>query len=142
LNELDKPILRTLTAYKDAVFTRDVDAFIALYDQDVRVFDMWGTWEYNGADAWRGVISQWFATLGTERVAVDTDDVQIIVAQDVAILHTFVAYKAMSAEGGELRSMHNRMTWGLRQKSGFWKIVHEHTSAPVDFATAKVILQR
>lgn len=142
MNDLDKPILRILTAYKDAVFTKDVDAFIALYDQDVRVFDMWGKWEYNSAHTWRGAISQWFATLGTERVAVDTDDVQIIVAKDVAILHTFVAYKAMSAEGGELRSMHNRMTWGLRQKGRFWKIVHEHTSAPVDIATAKVMLQR
>ena len=38
--------------------------------------------------------------------------------------------------------MQNRLTWVLKQKDGAWKIVHEHTSAPVDFETAKVILQR
>jgi ketosteroid isomerase-like protein len=38
--------------------------------------------------------------------------------------------------------MHNRLTWALKQENGAWKIVHEHTSAPVDFKTSKVILQR
>ena len=48
----------------------------------------------------------------------------------------------LSAEGRELRAMHNRLTWALKQENGAWKIVHEHISAPVDFKTSKVILRR
>ena len=63
-------------------------------------------------------------------------------AQDVAVAHAFVTYKGLSAEGRELRAMHNRLTWALKQENGAWKIVHEHISAPADFKTSKDILQR
>jgi uncharacterized protein (TIGR02246 family) len=142
VNELERPVLRVFEAYKAAVFAKDVEAFLAQYDEDVHVFDMWGEWSYNGLEAWRGMVSDWFGTLGTERVAVGLDDLQTIVAQDVAVAHAFVTYKGLSAEGRELRAMHNRLTWALKQKNGVWKIVHEHTSAPVNFKTSKVILQR
>jgi uncharacterized protein (TIGR02246 family) len=142
VNELERPVLRVFEAYKAAVFAKNVEAFLALYDQDVYVFDMWGEWSYNGLEAWRGMVTDWFGTLGTERVAVGLDDLHTIVAQDVAVAHAFVTYKGVSAEGRELRAMHNRVTWALKLESGAWKIVHEHTSAPVDFTTSKVILQR
>lgn len=142
MNELEQPILRVLDVYKAAVFAKDVDAFVALYDQDVRVFDMWGEWSYNGVEAWRVMVMEWFGSLGDERVAVDMDRVQTIVAHDIAIVHAFVIFKGVSAEGKELRAMHNRLTWALKQTGDVWKIVHEHTSAPVDFGTSKVILHR
>jgi uncharacterized protein (TIGR02246 family) len=142
VNDLEKPILDVLDAYKAAVFAKDVDAFVALYDRDVCVFDMWGEWSYDGAQAWRGMVAGWFGTLGAERVAVDFDAMRVILAQDLANVHAFVSYTGVSAEGRELRAMHNRLTWALNQKSGAWKIVHEHTSAPVDFTTSKVLLQR
>jgi ketosteroid isomerase-like protein len=53
-----------------------------------------------------------------------------------------VTYKGLSAEGRGLRAMHNRLTWALKQENSAWKIVHEHTTAPVDFKSSKVILQR
>ena len=43
---------RTLTAYAQAVRAKDVEAFAALYDPDVHVFDMWGTWSLRGLPAW------------------------------------------------------------------------------------------
>jgi ketosteroid isomerase-like protein len=75
-------------------------------------------------------------------VVVDMDRVQSIVTSDVAIVHAFVTYRGLSAEGSELRAMHNRLTWALIRKDGVWKVVHEHTSAPVDFETSMVVLQR
>jgi uncharacterized protein (TIGR02246 family) len=131
-----------LEAYQAAVFAKDVDAFVALYDQDVCVFDLWGEWSYNGVEAWRALVNDWFGSLGAERVVVDMDGVQTMVAQDVAVAHAFVTYKGVSAEGEELRVMQNRLTWALKQTEGAWKIVHEHSSAPVDAETSKVILQR
>ena len=54
-----------------------------------------------------------------------------------------VADHQVEREGKELRSMDNRITWVLRKNSeGAWKIVHEHTSAPVDFETGKATLRR
>jgi ketosteroid isomerase-like protein len=112
VNEAEKPILGALDGYRAAVFTKDAAAFVALYDRDVRVFDMWGECSYVGVEAWRGMAKDWFASLGAERVAVDVDGVQTI---------------------------RDRLTWAPRRKDGAWKIVHEHTSAPVDFKTSKLI---
>ena len=141
MNE-EQPATQVLRAYKAAVFAKDVDAFVALYDQNVRIFDMWGRWSYSGAEAWREMVTDWFGSLGTERVEVKLSDVQLTSTRDVAVAHAFVTYTGLSAEGEKLRAMQNRVTMVLEQKDGIWKIVHEHSSAPADFETLKVILKR
>jgi ketosteroid isomerase-like protein len=35
-----------------------------------------------------------------------------------------------------------RVTWSLARRESAWKIVHEHTSAPIGFKDLKAILQR
>jgi uncharacterized protein (TIGR02246 family) len=131
-----------LDEYREAVLAKDVHRFIAIFADDVRVFDMWGTWSHDGIDAWREMAEGWFGSLGDERVRVDFDDVQTTVGEDVAVLSAFVTFAGLSADGEELRSMNNRLTWGLRTVDGTWKVVHEHTSAPVEMATGKVDLRR
>jgi uncharacterized protein (TIGR02246 family) len=136
-------IEQVLDGYAAAVRGKDVDGFVALYANDVRVFDMWGRWAYEGANAWRAMAEEWFGSLGDEQVAVEFEDFQTIVGDDVAIADAFVTYKGLSAEGAELRAMNNRLTWALRKTAGDgWEIVHEHSSAPIDFDTGKVQLQR
>jgi uncharacterized protein (TIGR02246 family) len=143
LGVVDQSIKPIVDGYAAAVLAKDVDAFVALYDPDVQVFDMWGEWGYRGADAWRTMVTEWFGSLGTDRVAVEMDDVQSVASDDLAVVHAFVTYKGFSAEGQELRAMTNRLSWALRRQSkGEWKIVHEHSSAPADFETSKVILER
>ena len=122
------PIARVLDSYKAAVAAKDVEAFVALYDDDVRVFDLWGRWSYEGIDAWRAMVTEWFGSLGSERVAVELNDVRTVVGDDVAVVHAFITYRGLSSDGGELRAMDNRMTWGLRRDGEAWRIVHEHTS--------------
>jgi ketosteroid isomerase-like protein len=138
----EKAIRKTLDGYKASVFAKDVDAIVALYGPDARIFDMWGEWAYEGAESWRRMVAEWFGSLGTERVRVEFDDVRTVAAGDVAMVHAFVTYKGLSAEGAELRAMTNRLTWKLRQRDGALKIIHEHTSAPADFKTGKIIPQR
>ena len=142
---LERPprhVLQVLDDYRSAVLAKDVDAFVALYDDDVRVFDMWGTWSYDGIAAWRAVAASWFDSLGSERVLVEFGDAQVRAAQDIAVIHVFVVYRGVSAEGTERRSMTNRMTLALWRTAGLWKIVHEHTSAPADHESAKLILSK
>jgi uncharacterized protein (TIGR02246 family) len=138
----DSAVHQVLEGYKAAVFAKDVDAFIALYDADVQVFDMWGQWSHRGLAAWRAMATEWFGSLGTERVVVDFSEVHTVVSPDLAVAHAFVTYTALGVDGATLRSLNNRMTLALRPQGGAWKIVHEHTSAPIDGETTKAIFKR
>lgn len=138
----DSAVRQVLEGYKAAVFAKDVDAFIALYDADLQVFDMWGQWSHRGLAAWRAMAAEWFGSLGTERVVVDFSEVHTVVSPDLAVAYAFVTYMAVGADGATLRSLDNRMTLALRPQGGAWKIVHEHTSAPIDGETTKAIFKR
>ena len=142
MDRLDNPVLQVLEDYKAAVWAKNVDSFVALYDRDTVVFDMWGAWSHNGIAAWRPAAEGWFASLGKERVKVDFSDAQTIVAADLAVIHAFATYQAVDADGLELRSMDNRLTMTLRREADGWKIVHQHTSSPIEAGTAQVMFRR
>src|SRR6185436_225566 len=110
--------------------------------EDVHVFDMWGSWEYRGLPAWRAMAAGWFASLGDERVRVRVDGLQVQMGADIAAAQAFLSFTAESADGKPLRSLDNRISIVLRRSGEAWKIVHEHTSAPVNFETGKVSLRR
>jgi uncharacterized protein (TIGR02246 family) len=132
-----------LKAYAAAVRAKEVDAFMDLYADDVRNFDLWSEWSYDGKDELRRMVADWFGSLGDdEEVAVEWDDVRTQPGEDVAALSAFLTYSAVSPAGEKLRSMNNRLTWVLRKDAdGTWRIVHEHTSAPAG-EEGKVQLQR
>ena len=142
MSDIDKPIAQILESYKSAVLARDADAFMRLYDADVRVFDTWGVWSYDGAEPWRRAVEAWFTSLGAERVKVTFEDVRSTLGRDVAIVSAIVSYAGVSAQGEPLRTMQNRITWGLKTIGHVLRIVHEHTSAPIGFDDMKAILQR
>jgi uncharacterized protein (TIGR02246 family) len=132
-----------LSAYAAAVHAKDVDSFVALYSEDARVFDTWGRWSYDGLDEWRKSVTEWFGSLGNERVVVELKELETTETADLAVAHAFITFRGLSAEGEELRAMDNRLTWALRRAGdGAWKIVHEHTSAPASFESGNVILRR
>ena len=58
MNNVEQPIQQVFDAYKAADFAKDVDTFVALYHEDVCVFDMWGMWSYNGIEARCGSYSR------------------------------------------------------------------------------------
>ena len=132
-----------LAAYAAAVRAKDVDAFVGLYADDVRNFDLWSEWSYDGKDALRRMVSEWFGSLpDDEVVSVKFDDVRSEPGTDVAAVSAFTTFAALSPDGTELRSMNNRLTWILRRDAGgAWKIAHEHTSAPAN-EEGKVQLRR
>ena len=143
-----KPIWRMseveslLAAYGKAVFEKDLEAFLSLFDEDVRIFDMWGRWSYDGLAAWRDMVMEWFSSLGVLRDRLSFEAVEYLSSGDLATVTAIARFAAVSPEGDELRFLHNRITLVLRRQSGGWKIVHQHTSAPVDGETLKAMLQR
>ena len=80
--------------------------------------------------------------LGSERVKVRFAEVQIAGDQALATVSAIVTYAAESVDGEPLRSMQNRISWVLRESGHVFRIVHEHTSAPIGFADSKAILAR
>ena len=142
MNDFENRIVQVLEAYKAAVYERNVDAFLSLYDPEARVFDVWDVWSYEGAAARRSAIEQWFASLGAERVKVIFEDVQVTVGQDLAVVSAIGTYEAIATDGKELRSMQNRFTWTLKLAGNAWKIVHEHTSTPIGSSDTKALFHR
>ncbi|MGZ8809181.1 MAG: YybH family protein [Mycobacterium sp.] len=136
------PVTAALAGYRAAVLAKDVDAFCALYDPDIHVFDMWGRWQHQGLAAWRDMASAWFSSVGEERVVVEFSEVHSTVSGDLAFGHAFVRFSAEAADGTELRSLNNRLTLVLKRQAEGWKIVHEHTSAPIDHGSGKPLLHR
>lgn len=138
----DTPIHRALEGYKAAVHAKDAAAFAALYDERIRVFDMWGAWQYRGIADWNDMAAGWFGSLGSERVVVDFDDIEATLSPELAVGHAFATYTAVAADGSAQRALTNRLTLVMQRPAGAWKIVHEHSSAPVDQHTGKVMLKR
>lgn len=136
------PVTHALAQYKAAAYDKDVNAFVAIYTDDVHVFDMWNQWELRGITAWRGMAEGWFGSLGTERVVIGFSDVESTAGADVALGHATVTYTAVSAEGAVLRSLDNRMTIALRREGDTWKIFHEHTSGPIEHTSMKGVIKR
>ena len=128
--------------YKDAVFEKDIETFSSLFDENVRVFDMWQQWTYEGLAAWMGMVKDWFSSLATNRDVITYEDIQIQTSGEMAVATAIVRFTAVSETGEDLRYLEERLTWGIVKKSGSWKIVHQHTSGPVDFNSMKVILKR
>lgn len=142
MNDTDKSIGRVLESYKSAVFSRDAEAFMRLYDPNVRVFDAWGIWSYEGSAAWQMAVESWFTSLGTERVKVNFEELQTSSGREMAMVTAIATYAGISAQGEQLRAMQNRITWVLRTTGHVLRIVHEHTSAPIGFDDSKAVLQR
>ena len=141
-SDIDKAIARVLNTYTAAVFNKDVQAFMRLYDPAVRVFDTWGVWSYEGAPAWQRAVEGWLTSLGTEKVKVSFDEVKTAGGPELATLSAVVTYAGLSAQGEALRTMQNRISWVLRTSGHVLRIVHEHTSAPIGFTDMKAMLQR
>jgi ketosteroid isomerase-like protein len=142
MSDPEKQVLKALDTYKSAVLAKNAETFMHLYDPEVRVFDTWGIWSYEGAAAWRIAVEGWLSSLGDENVRVTFENVKIIGDASFASMTAFVTYTALSAQGEELRAIQNRFSWILRTRGHVLRVVHEHTSAPIGFEDNKAMLKR
>jgi ketosteroid isomerase-like protein len=132
MNSIEQHVARTIEGYVSAVYAKNVESFMALYDPAARVFDTWSNWSYESSSARRPTIQSWFGSLGEERVRVRFDDVKTVAMGETWCVTAFATYAAESPKGEILRSMQNRLTWALRIQGDTAKIIHEHTSVPID----------
>jgi ketosteroid isomerase-like protein len=131
-----------LELYKSSVTAKDQVAFMSIYAEDAVIFDAWEAWAYRGHREWAPVVKAWFESLGDETIKVSFDEVEVTTSNDLSIVHAFINYTSRSPSREAARSMDNRLTWTLSLRAGVWEVIHEHTSAPVNFDGGKIILKR
>lgn len=131
-----------LEAYATAVLHKDAAAYTSIFDENIRVFDMWQEWRYDGITAWREVAKDWFDALGADKDVVTFSDIEITEKGELALITAIAKFTATSEQGEALRYLENRLTWVAAKKGLTWKIIHQHTSSPIDFNTMQVVLKR
>ncbi len=142
MSDLQQSVDRILEQYKAAVLSRDVSAFMRLYDPKARIFDAWGSWEYEGSAQWQIAIEGWFSSHTAEKFKVTFEDVQTQGSREFAVVSATVNYASFSPQGEQTRAMQNRISWALRTTGHVLRIVHEHTSFPVGFDDLKALLHK
>ena len=129
--DLDK-IHALIDQYGWAAQQKDPESMLRLYGEQVRIFDLWDQASVRGLAEWALIVRHWLGNLGTETVHVEFEQTEVIVEGDLAVVTAFVHYQARDAAGAVLRKMKNRLTWSLARRGPDWRIVHQHTSIPID----------
>src|SRR5690606_30711314 len=119
------------TIDKRSAWDKDAKSMIELYDDNVLVFDMWQHGYQAGLKEWSAAIEEWLGSLGAERVNVLFEMVDVHESGGLGWARAVVRYEAVTADNSILRSMKNRITLGLIKKEDRWKVMHQHTSAPI-----------
>jgi ketosteroid isomerase-like protein len=118
--------------YKQSAWNKDSQSMIALYDDNVVVFDMWKNGYQVGLSQRSIVIEDWLGSLGEEKVNVIFEMIEIHDGGNVGFATALITYQAISTSNTILRSMKTRITVGFVKQKDVWKVIHQHTSCPVD----------
>lgn len=118
--------------YKQAAWDKDIESMIRLYHDDVVIYDMWKNGYQTGLTEWSSVIKYWLSSLSEERVKVIFEMMDIHESGDIGFGSALITYQAISTDNIILRSMKNRITIGFRKEKDMWKVIHQHTSAPIN----------
>jgi len=117
--------------YQNSAWHKDATAMISLYDEHAVIFDMWDQGYIVNPLEWSKIITDWLGSLGEEKVKVEFEMIKIHQSGNAGFASALILFQAISSEGAVLRSMKNRITLGFSKSEDGWKVIHQHTSAPV-----------
>ncbi len=117
---------------------KNIEGVMALYAPDVVSFDIVPPLRYQGADAFRKVWEQVFASY---RGPIDYElhDLTITAGDDVAFAYSLNRISG-TLNNGQKTDLWLRWTACLRKINGMWQIVHHQNSVPVDLEHGKAAL--
>jgi ketosteroid isomerase-like protein len=118
-----------------AIRERDVDALLAFYAPDVKTFDLAAPLANDGIEAVRRRVADWFGSFSSP-IEYRVRKIELHVAGDVAFEHHLVHVEGRTMLGEHVR-MWFRESVGYRKMGDVWKVVHQHSSVPMDMATRK-----
>lgn len=91
-------------------------------------------WEIKSKSEWRKIIENWFNGLKNDSstLKVTFNNYSIFENSDIAFIHTSIRFSEFNTLNAEFRHVTNRFTFGLKRINDEWRIVHEHSSLPID----------
>jgi len=135
----ESAITELYDAWLAAVRHQDLDAVISFYTDDVLAFDAILALQFKGKEAYR---KHWQACMelcpmGEKESIFEMHDLAVQSGGDIAFVHALMrcGYK----EGDRIDASWMRMSAGLQQQGGEWKIAHEHFSAPFEMPSGKAM---
>jgi ketosteroid isomerase-like protein len=119
-----------IEAWADAVRRHDVSGILAHHDEDIVMFDVPPPLQSRGMDEYKKTWDLFFEYHKPSQ-AFDIEDLAITAGEDVAFATAIMrcgsgTLSGPPEEGGFLF----RLTIGLRNIDGDWRITHEHHSVP------------
>jgi len=123
-------IKAVIGAWADAVRRHDLSGILAHHEQDIVMFDVPPPLQSRGMDEYKKTWDLFFRYHKPSQ-AFDIEELAITAGEDVAFAVAIVrcgsgTFSGPPEEGGFLF----RLTLGLRNINGDWRIAHEHHSVP------------
>jgi uncharacterized protein (TIGR02246 family) len=133
-------VRRLLDRWERAFRAKDIDAVMSVYvpGPGLVAFDVAPPLARVGRDTYRSNYEEFFAQYEGP-LDVELRDLRIVAGNDVAFIHCLERMTG-TLKGGQKSEVWLRVTSGLRRINGRWLIIHDHISAPADFATGKAVL--
>ncbi len=131
-------IQRLLDAGIQSIRDKNIDGVMALYAPDVVSFDIVPPLRYVGADAFRKLWEQVFASVQGP-IGYELHDLHITVGNDVAFSYSLNRISG-TRNNGQKTDVWLRWTACFRKINGRWLIVHHQNSVPVDLAQGRAVL--
>lgn len=127
----EKEILELLREQEDATARGDAASVVAPLARDLVTYDLPPPLEHRGAGApYAQGLERWFATWNGP-VMVKLSNPTVIIEGNLAVVFGLSRMSGDKKESGPLEAW-NRRTVVLRRIAGAWKIVHEHSSYPME----------
>jgi len=122
----ESQIKAVIEAWTDAVRRHDLSGILAHHEQDIVMFDVPPPLQSRGIDEYKKTWDLFFRYHKPSQ-AFDIEELAITAGEDVAIVRCGSGtFGGPPEEGGFLF----RLTIGLRNVDGGWRIAHEHHSVP------------
>jgi ketosteroid isomerase-like protein len=120
----ENQIKALIEAWADAVRRHDFSGILAHHEQDIVMFDLPPPLQSRGMDEYRKTWDLFFKYHQPSQ-AFDIEELAITAGEDVAF-----AVAIMRCGTGTQGGFPFRLTIGLRNTDGDWRIAHEHHSVP------------
>jgi ketosteroid isomerase-like protein len=123
-------IKAVIEAWADAVRRHDLSGILAHHEQDIVMFDVPLPLQSRGIDAYKKTWDLFFKYHQPSQ-AFDIEELAITAGQDVAFAVAIMRCGSSTFSGPPERDgFLFRLTIGLRNVGGEWRIAHEHHSVP------------
>jgi ketosteroid isomerase-like protein len=130
---VDEVELRQLVdGWTKAIRAKDANGVVSHYAPDIMSFDLAPPLRYQGADALRKSLAEWFVTFRGP-VGYELRDLSITAGDSVAFCHSLNRISGARTTGEET-DVWVRGTVGFRRIGGKWTVTHEHLSVPFEMA--------